>query len=163
MKTIRLHNQTAEAIFRDVEQMRDRIRQRAHEFFSHRGGRLGSAFDDWLMAEREAVWRPAIEVCQKDQQLIVEVAAAGLEAGDIDVQVTPETLLVCAAAAHEHSEAKGTVHVCEFEPGRLFRMITLPVPINPGEVTSTYRNGLLTITAAVAVTQTVRTVDVRAA
>jgi HSP20 family molecular chaperone IbpA len=163
MKTIRLQNQTAEAILREVEQVRDRIRQRAHEFFSHRGGRLGSALDDWLMAERESVWRPAIEVCQKDRHLVIEVAAAGLEAGDLDVQVTPETVLVCAAAGHVHSEAKGIVHVCEFEPGRLFRLITLPVPINPAEVTSTFRNGLLTIKAAVAVTQPVRTVDVRAA
>jgi HSP20 family protein len=163
MKTIRLHHRSVEAIVHDVEHMKDRIRRRAHEFFRNRGGRLGSALEDWLSAEREAVWRPAIEVCEKDRHLTIEVAAAGLEANAIEVQVTPETLLITAEAAHVHPEAKGIVHICEFEPGRLFRSITLPVPIDPAEVTAKYRNGLLTITAAVAVKQAVRTIDVRAA
>jgi HSP20 family molecular chaperone IbpA len=45
----------------------------------------------------------------------------------------------------------------------LFRSVTLPAPIDPAAVTARYRNGLLTITATIAVEQPVRTIDVRAA
>jgi HSP20 family protein len=150
MKAIKLHRSTEDSLKRNLDQIRERIRQRAHTFFQTRGGRIGSALDDWLMAERETLWRPPIEVSQQDGRIVVEADVAGLEPDEIDLQVTPETLLITAEARHVHTEAKGQVHVCEFAPGPLFRTVALPAPIDPAGVKAKCRNGLLTITATVA-------------
>jgi len=153
MRGIRLRRSTSEALKKNVEQIRDAVRQRAHTLFQTRDGRLGSALDDWLMAEHEALWRPPIEVAQHGNEIVVEAAVAGLEPNEIDVQVTPDTLVIAAERRHAHPTTKGQVHVCEFAPGRLFRSIVLPAPIDPDDVKARYHNGLLTVTAHLASAQ----------
>jgi hypothetical protein len=45
-----------------LEQVRERIAQRAYENFIERGGLDGHDVDDWLNAERELVVKPAARV-----------------------------------------------------------------------------------------------------
>lgn len=88
---------------------------------------------------------------------------AGVDPRRLDVQATPDTLLIKAEIEHAHSAAKGTIHVCEFQPGHLFRAVRLPVKVDPDAVKAEYRNGLLRVTAAVASEQQARNVQVHAA
>ena len=150
MRAVKLQHPTKEQLVAEVEKVRTRVRETAHALFQKRDGRIGSAFDDWLMAERDTVWRPAIEMSQHDGEIVVEAALAGLEPTEIDVQVTPDALVIAADRRHAHTKTKGTIHVCEFASGRLFRSIPLPAPIDPHDVKARYHNGLLTVTATLA-------------
>jgi HSP20 family protein len=134
----------------ELDQLQRRIRDRAYDLFVDRGDLWGDALSDWLTAERDLIWKPAVELRQKDGQVEILTALPGLEAKDVDVQVTAEDVLIKADVVHEHTERDGTVHVCEFENGTAFRSIHLPVKIDPDSVKAEYRNGMLRLTAPVA-------------
>ena len=54
-----------ESIVDQLEQLHQRIARRAYELFRGRDG-WGDSFGDWLSAERELVWKPAVELREQD-------------------------------------------------------------------------------------------------
>lgn len=139
-----------DSILQELNHLHEVISQRAYDLFSNHKDSLSDGVDDWLHAEREVIWRPAVELRQTNGQIEIKAAVAGMEPKDLDVQVTPEDILITGATEHHHDIKEGTVHLCEFEGGRLFRSIHLPDKIDPNSVKAEYRNGILRLTAAVA-------------
>lgn len=146
--------QAVDSILDEVEAIRQRVAARAGEVFRQRRGAIGDAIDDWLKAEKETVWRPALEVVRTKDAFMVAVAAAGVDPKDLDVRVTPTELLVSADVHHSDRDKAGDVVLCEFANGPLFRNFTFPEPIDPSRVTAEYRNGLVRVTAPLAIPQT---------
>src|SRR5437867_9520030 len=134
----------------EMNQMQERIMRRAYTIFERNGRLLGRDLDHWLQAERELVWKQAVELRETDGEFVLEVAVPGVDPTDIDIEVTPEDIVLKADIQHEHEEKKGTVHICEFQSGRMFRSIHLPKRINPDKVKAEFNNGLLRLTAEVA-------------
>jgi HSP20 family protein len=126
-----------------MHQMQDRIMRRAYDIFHGTGDILGRDLDNWLQAERELTWKPAIELREKDDEFRLQLTVPGVDPKDIDIEVTPEDILVKAALSHEHKEDKDNVHICEFEAGNLFRSVHLPKRIDPDKVKAEYQNGIL--------------------
>jgi HSP20 family protein len=151
------------AILPEIEALQQRIRQRAYDVFRRRGEAWGGAFSDWLTAERELVWKPAVALREKDDQFEVLAAVPGVEATDLVVHVTPGDVLIQADVNHRHAPDKGVVHLCEFEGGRLFRSVHFPRAIDPAGVKAEYRNGMLRLIAPVAAAVPARTVEIQAA
>ena len=151
-----------ESIFDEINKLHDRIMKRAYELFDGNGHAFGKDVDDWLQAERELVWKPAIELEEKDNQIRLQIATPGIDPKDLDIEVTPEDILVKAETRHEHKEEKGQVHVCEFTSGSLFRSVQLPKKIDPEKVKAEFKNGMLVLTAEIAKEAQVRKVEVKA-
>jgi len=147
---MKIRFRTVESITDDLEAIQRRIAIRASEIFRERGGALGRAVDDWLTAEKETIWRPALEVHRTKDAFVVEAAVAGVTPGQLDVRVTPGELLIAAELHHNHREQEGDAVVCEFANGPLFRSYKFPEPVEPGHVTAECHNGLLRVTAPVA-------------
>lgn len=141
---------TADSIFDELQQLDREINERAYALFRDRDGLFGDPLADWLNAERSLVWKPAIELRQKDSQFEILAALPGVEAKDIDVEVTPQDVLIQAKVNHEHAADQGEVQVCEFSHGKAFRSLHLPVPIDAKSVKAEYRDGLLRLTARIA-------------
>jgi HSP20 family molecular chaperone IbpA len=139
-----------DSVFDEVERMRDRITRRAYDIFTTSGGIFGKDLEDWRQAEQELVWKPAIELTEKGDEFRLELAAAGVDPKNIDIEVTPEDILIKADVHHEHREKKGEVYACEFAQGNLFRSIHLPKKIDPEKVHAEFKNGLLTLNAPIA-------------
>jgi HSP20 family protein len=139
-----------QSILDEMKAMQDRIMHRAHEIFQQGGSMIGRDIENWTQAERELLWKPAFELSEKDGQLQLEAAMAGVDPKDIEIEVTPEEILVKAETRHEHTEHKGTIHHCDFQAGRMFRAIHLPRKIDPDKVKAEFHNGLLRLTAKVA-------------
>ena len=137
----------ASSLLDELERIHQDISARAYELSRTNG--WWSPDDNWLTAERELFWQPAVEVCQKDGRFEVRAAVAGVDPKDLAVTVTSDALLIKGKGAHEHRVEHGTVHLCEFSRGGLFRSIHLPEPIVPEKVTAKYRDGLLTVTAPI--------------
>ena len=140
----------SKSVIDEIEKMRDRIMGRAYDIFTSNGNLFGNDIDDWLQAERELVWRPAVELTEKENVFCLEVAAPGVDPEELDIEVTPDDILIRATVHHEHQEKKGEVHICEFAQGNLFRSIHLPKKIEPEKVKAAFKNGLLTLNAPVA-------------
>jgi HSP20 family protein len=138
-----------QSVLEEIDVVHQRIAARAQRLFHERGGAVGRAIEDWLIAERETVWRPALEVRRTGDAFVIEAAVAGLDAKQIDLQVTP-TELVLAADVHHTDGKAGDVVLCEFVKGPLFRSFTFPAPVDPARVAADYRTGLLRITAPLA-------------
>jgi HSP20 family protein len=153
----------SKSIFDEVERIHDRIMRRAYEIFTSNGGLFGKDLDDWLTAESELVWKPAVEVAEKDNEFHIELAAPGVDPKDIDIEVTPEDILIRADVHHQHKDEKGEIHACEFARGNLFRSIHLPKRIDPEKVKAEFKNGLLNLTAPIAEDARARKVAIEAA
>lgn len=129
----------------EIEALHRRIMSRAFELFEARP-RVGiSALDDWLRAERELVWAPPIELTEKDGVFTIEMAVAGVDPKQLEIQAMPDCVVVKAEIRHEHDAEKGVVHRCEFAPGRLFRSVRLPHECDLDKSRAEWRNGLLTL------------------
>ena len=151
------------SIFDEISTIQDRITRRAYEIFEHNGGLFGRDLDNWLQAEHELFWKPVIELRETDTEFVFEAALSGVDAKDIDIEVTPDDIILKAEVQHQHKEEKGTVHICEFQAGRLFRSIHLPRQINPDKVKAEFKNGLLRLTAEIAEEARARKVKPQAA
>jgi HSP20 family protein len=150
----------SESIFEELRTMQDRIMQRAYDIFESNGRAIGRDLEHWLNAERQLVWKPAVELREKDDAFHVSIAIPGVDPKALDIEVAPEYLLVKAEVHHEHTEEKGTVHLCEFETGSLFRSVRFPKRVDPGKVKAEFNNGMLHLTAAVA-PEDVRKIEVK--
>jgi HSP20 family protein len=163
MATETLPIKKTESIFDEMEKMRDRIMRRAYEIFDWNGRSFGKELDDWLQAERELLWKPSVELREKDDEFLIEVAVPGIEAKDLNIEVTPEDVLVRGEIRHDHKEEKGKVHTCEFQSGSLFRTIHLPKKIDPDKVKAEFKNGILNLKAPIAEEQRAKKVKIEAA
>lgn len=152
---------TVDSVLAEVEGVQRHIRQRAQEIFRARGGTIGHAVEDWIKAERETIWRPALEVRRTKDAFVVEAAVAGIDPKRLDVQVTPTELVLGAPVHHSDREQEGEIVVCEFANGPLFRSYKFPDPVDPARVSAQYRNGMLRVTAPLA--QPATKVEVQAA
>ena len=139
-----------ESFFDQLNSIHDRIMKRAFEIFDGNGQVSGRELDDWLQAEREILWKPAVELEEKDTEIRLRIATPGVDPKDLNIEVSPEDILVKADTRHEHKEDMGKVHICEFTSGNLFRSVHLPRKIDPNKVKAEFKNGMLSLTAEIA-------------
>jgi HSP20 family molecular chaperone IbpA len=152
---------TVGSVLAEVEGVQRHIAQRALEISRARGGAVGHPVEDWIKAERETIWRPALEVRRTRDAFVVEAAIAGIDPKQLDVQVTPTELVLGAPVHHSDREQEGEVVLCEFANGPLFRSYKFPDPVDPARVSAQCRNGMLRVTAPLA--QPTTKVEVQAA
>lgn len=140
-----------DSIFDEIERMQRRIERRAYELFESRGCELGRDMDDWFAAERELVWSPPISMEEGDGEITIQLSAPGFEPEQIDVELTPQDLLVEAEAHDEQKEkGRGKTRTKTVRTAKLFRSVHFPRAIDPDSAEAEFRNGVLTLTAKVA-------------
>ena len=61
------------SIFNEIDKMHERIMHRAHDIFLANGGVFGKDLENWLSAERELVWKPAIELREKGNEFLLTI------------------------------------------------------------------------------------------
>jgi HSP20 family protein len=145
-QTLSFHK--TESIVNYMRLMEDRIRQRAYEIFA--ANRIyGRDLDNWLNAEREMIWRPSMELRKENNQFVLDIALPGVDPKKVDIEITPEEILMMAELRHEHTENEGEVHVCKFNCGNIFRSMRFPARVNPDRVKAEFENGMLTVTAEI--------------
>jgi HSP20 family molecular chaperone IbpA len=147
-KTQPIPIRTQESIAAEIARINDQITRRAYQIFEDRGG-ASSDLDNWLTAESELVWKPPIELSEKNNELLLTMAVPGVEPRQIQIEATPEELVVKAETRHEHRNEKGAIHSCEFHSGSMFRMVHFPKRIDPDHVRAEFKNGMLKIHAPV--------------
>lgn len=133
----------------EVQLIEERVARRAYELFERRGSPPGDPWADWFAAERELVRRPAIEVREEAGALLVSASIAGIDPGDIRVEVTQQDVVITDVES-DHVQPPAHLHQSEFRPGRLFRSVHLPLAIDLAQVQAVCRNGVLTMKAPIA-------------
>jgi HSP20 family protein len=89
-------------------------------------------------------WRWGLAVRDEDDAVVVEAEAPGFEAGDFDVQVSDNRLVLRAAKKVETEDEKCKVR--EYREQQCYESVTLPSGINKDKVEARYHNSVLTMT-----------------
>ncbi len=96
--------------------------------------------------EPQTNWRPAIELKDTGDHLVVCAELPGIEAKDLNVEVTREAVSI----AGEHRQAQKTeekgIFRSEFRYGQFRRVVSLPVEVQNDQVQADYKDGILTLT-----------------
>jgi HSP20 family protein len=131
----------------EMKALADTIREKAFSLFQNRSGGNGGDVDDWLRAERDVIWSPAVELTERDRDFRARIALPGFNEKNLRVTAAPEALIVEAENTHSHNGRKDGVLLCEFSGKRLFRRLELPAPIDVDKVTAALDQGILLVHA----------------
>ena len=96
----------------------------------------------WAQMMRDV---PSVEIADEGDALLVRVEVPGADPDDIDVEVTPQHVLIRGEIRQSAGgESQGIYH-SERRYGRFQRSIPLPVAVESDGAEATYRNGLLEV------------------
>ncbi|HBE18911.1 MAG TPA: heat-shock protein [Cyanobacteria bacterium UBA11149] len=110
---------------------------------------LNSLFDEVLVPNnslKKSFSRiPAAEIQETPDAINLKLEVPGMEAKDLDVQVTEESVSISGDRKSEtKSEEKG-VTKSEFQYGKFHRVISLPSKIQHTKVEAEYKDGILNL------------------
>ncbi len=89
---------------------------------------------------------PAIDISEDEHAMHVRCDVPGLDAKELDVQVSGNVLTVSGSRDDEWKSKKHGVHHRERVSGRFARAVTLPSHVDGSQVEAKYEKGTLTIT-----------------
>ncbi|GAA6618381.1 Hsp20/alpha crystallin family protein [Scytonema sp. NUACC26] len=96
--------------------------------------------------ERDFVKVPAAELTQTDDAVYLKLELPGMDAKDLDIQVTENAVSISGERKSEtKTEEKGTTQT-EFHYGKFQRVIPLPLLVQNTNVTAEYKDGILNLT-----------------
>lgn len=114
---------------------------------------MDQLFDELAPVSRETtatltnrrVWAPAIELKDTDTEVILRAELPGIDAKDLDVQVTREAVSIsgeyrAATKTEEHRALRS-----EFRYGSFYRVVPLPIAVKNDEVKADLKDGILTL------------------
>jgi HSP20 family protein len=106
-------------------------------------------FNDWAVRTAQNrtgdVWRPPVDVLEKDGNILLRVEVPGISEKDIDLKVEGSVLTVRGERKPE-PESEGIVyHQVEGFYGNFSRSFSLPETIDAENISASYRNGILTV------------------
>ncbi len=102
--------------------------------------------EDGTLTGKSLSFIPAAEIHETEDQIQLKVELPGLEAKDLDVQVTAESVAIRGERRSETKvEEKGMVR-SEFRYGQFQRIIPLPARIQNDKVAADFTNGILSLT-----------------
>ena len=91
-------------------------------------------------------WTPAIELKDADTEFVLRAELPGIDAKDLDIQVTSEAVSLSAEHRSETKHEDGKFFRSEFRYGSFRRVIPLPVAIRNDQVKADFTDGILTLT-----------------
>ena len=91
---------------------------------------------------------PAVDVIDKDGEVVVQAELPGLEEKDIEVQLSDDMLTIGGEKKDEREEGEkgGAYYVSERHYGAFQRTLRVPEGINRDDITAKFRKGVLTVT-----------------
>jgi HSP20 family protein len=151
------------SIFDELDRMHDRIMRRAYDIFHVNGDTFGRDVDDWLQAERELVWTPAIELEEKDGEFKLQIAVPGMDPKDVEVSLMDNVLTIKGERKADHDTAGKDYFVREVAYGAFQRSFALPEGVDGAQVEAKYAKGMLEVRVPAPQAVMPRTIEVKAA
>jgi HSP20 family protein len=94
-------------------------------------------------------WSPAVEVAEKDNELVVCAELPGLKPEDVKVDVTDNALVIEGERKQEREDKSGGKWHSERSYGRFYRTIPLPEGAETEKAKADFKNGELQVTVPV--------------
>jgi len=91
-------------------------------------------------------WLPAVDILEKDGNLILRAEIPGVSEKDIDLKLEGNVLTLKGEKNLERTDNRGTYHRVESFSGSFTRSFTLPDTVDRDHVKADYKDGILTVT-----------------
>ncbi|MBI4783053.1 MAG: Hsp20/alpha crystallin family protein [Oscillatoriophycideae cyanobacterium NC_groundwater_1537_Pr4_S-0.65um_50_18] len=104
-------------------------------------------FDDLVENKIDRpTWIPAIELQDKGDVFLLRAQLPGVEAKDVNVEVTKEAVSISGEHRHEQQNQDNGHYQSEFRYGKFHRVVSLPVAVQNDRVQAEYKDGILNLT-----------------
>jgi HSP20 family protein len=108
---------------------------------------MDSMFGDMMVRQPQMVaFRPAVELQDTDEALVLRAQIPGLDARDLDIRVTKQAVVISGEKSDNNQTEKIGYFRSEFTYGKFQRVIQLPVAVENDKVQAEYKNGILSLT-----------------
>jgi HSP20 family protein len=124
--------------FAVMRRMSEEMDRAFAQFYGQQGGRGA-----------QSGWLPAVEVSEREGQLLVHAELPGLKPEDVKVEVTQDALVIRGERKYEHEQHTGRTHHSERRYGEFYREIALPEGANAEQARAQFRDGVLEVTIPV--------------
>jgi HSP20 family molecular chaperone IbpA len=145
MKGTELVKHCSEEIFNQFSQINDVIARRAFELFESHGGSPGHEMEDWSRAESELLHPVPLNVTESTGEYTVRAEVPGFGSKDIEISVEPRRLAISGKRETKEEVEKGKMIRSEWCADRIFRTIDLPSDVDASKVSTTLKDGILTV------------------
>jgi HSP20 family protein len=96
--------------------------------------------------EAVAEWSPAIDVLERDGDLVIRAEIAGAKPEDVDVILQNGVLTISGRREEEREEERGGYLVRERRFGAFRRSLQLPEDVDESKINARFENGVLEVT-----------------
>lgn len=106
-------------------------------------------FNDWSsrsLQETARTWTPAVDILEKDGNLILRAELPGINEKEIDLKLEGNVLTLRGERKLEDERESNNYHRIERFYGAFSRSFTLPETVDRDQIKADYKNGVLTVT-----------------
>ncbi len=122
--------------FREI----DTLRRQMDRLFEDMGILTG-----WERPER-LTYAPAIELKETEEALILRAQVPGIEAKDLEVEVTRDSVILSGEHRQEERTEEKGYYRSEFRYGSFRRVVPLPTEVKTDQVKAEFKDGVLVLT-----------------
>ncbi len=88
---------------------------------------------------------PSTDVTETDKSVDVSVELPGMTEDDIDISLSSNAITIRGEKKVEHEEERKGIYMSERAYGSFYRMVPLPVGVDPDKAEAKFKNGVLTV------------------
>ena len=119
-------------------------------------------FDTGFFTELpETMWRPAIDVEEKDGKYLLRADLPGMKKNDIHVELKDGYMTLRGERKCEHEENKDNYHRIERTYGMFERTFKVPEGVTEKDIHAKYKDGVLELTIPTPKVEEPKTTDVK--
>jgi HSP20 family protein len=118
---------------RDLLTLQDRVNQMIQG--SYRG-----SDEDWALG---GSWAPAVDIYEKDGNIVLKAELPGLDPKDVDVRVENNVLTLRGERKFDNEVKRDNYHRVERAYGTFTRSFTLPNVVDTNNIKADFKDGLL--------------------
>ncbi|MCB9481192.1 MAG: Hsp20/alpha crystallin family protein [Desulfobacteraceae bacterium] len=124
--------------FRNVASLQDRINRMFDDVFS----RMDSSDMDEAAV---GAWKPASDIYETADAIIVEIELAGVKKEDVNVEVNDNVLSIKGERKIEKEENSDNYYRRERFTGKFHRAFTIPMDVDVEKISAKFKDGVLVL------------------
>ena len=97
----------------------------------------------WLSMRQEKTWRPATDVYETDDSVVIKAEIAGMNEQDLNISLSNRNLVI--TGVRRDPESKLAYQQLEIPYGRFRTQVFLPYAVDQDRITASYKHGFLTV------------------
>ncbi len=135
-------------MFEEFPKLFQRMRNEMMEAFDRMNEEWPMAFPVMALPTMEKEWKWGVEMKDEPAAIIVKAEAPGFEAGDFNLEVRGQELILRASkkTTKEEKKEKEGKEYHEEEVKEYYEAVMLPAEVNAEKVEAKYHQGILTVT-----------------